>query len=73
MYAANISKRDVITAAGDNLNFLTLSEENQLFDENLGTGTRTWTDLVKLEAEHDLKPFFSAVRKFYVANINKML
>ena len=33
----------------------------------------TLTDLVELEAEHDLKSFFSAVRKFYVATINKIL
>ena len=66
-------KRDVITAVGDNLHLLNLSNENQPSDENLGIGTRTWTDLVELEAEHDLKPFFSAVRKFYVATINKML
>lgn len=58
VYAANLLKRDVITAAGDNLSLLCLSDENQLSDENLGIGTRTWTDLVELEAEHDLKPFF---------------
>ena len=52
---------------------LCLSDENQLSDENLGIGTRTWTDLVELETEHDLKPFFSAVRKFYIDTINKML
>ena len=73
VYAANILKRDVITAAGNNLSLLSLSDENQLSDENLGTWTRTWTDLVELEAEHDLKLFFSAVRKLYVATINKML
>ena len=49
VYEANILKRDVVTAAGDNLSLLNLSEENQLSDENLGIGTRTWTDLVELE------------------------
>ena len=71
VYAANILKRDVITAAGDNLSLLNLSEENQLSNENLGIGTRTWTDLVELEAEHDLKPFFSVARKFHGPTINK--
>ena len=67
VYVANILKRDVITAAGNDFSLLSLS------DENLGIGTRTWTDLVELEAERELKPFFSAVRRFYVATIKKML
>jgi hypothetical protein len=37
---------------------LDLSEENQLPDENLGIGTATWSSLVDLEAERELKPFF---------------
>ena len=40
VYAANILKRDVVTAAGGTLVFST-SEET--------IGTRTWTDLVELE------------------------
>ena len=63
MYTAYLLKRDVITAAGDNLSLLSISDENQLSDENLGIETRTWTALVDLEAEHDLTAFFSAVRK----------
>ena len=72
MYAANILKRDVITTAGNDLSLLSSSVENQVSDEILGIGTRMWTDPVELEAEHDLKPFFSAIRRFYLATINKM-
>ena len=73
MYAANLLKSEVISAVGSDLSLLSVTDENQLSDENLGIGTRTWTDLAELESEHELKRFFSSVRKFYVATITKML
>jgi hypothetical protein len=39
----------------------------------LGIGDGTWIVLAELEDEHDTKPFFSAVREFYLATIQKML
>ena len=65
LYASHLLKPEAITAASDNLSLLNLSHENQLPDENLGIGTETWRSLVELEAERELKPFFSAVRKFF--------
>lgn len=41
-------------------------------NENLGIGTATWTSLSELEETHNIKPFFNAVRKFYIQTINKM-
>ena len=41
-------------------------------NEHLGIGDSTWVAVAKLEQEHDTKPFFSAVRKFYVASLKKM-
>ena len=78
LYASHLLKPEAITAASDNLSLLNLSllnlsHENQLPDENLGIGTETWRSLVELEAEWELKPFFSAVRKFFIASITKML
>ena len=73
LYASHLLKPEAITAASDNHSLLNLSHENQLTDENLGIGTETWRSLVELEAERELKPFFSAVRKFFIASITKML
>ncbi len=42
-------------------------------NENLGIGNNTWLILAEVETEYDTKPFFSAVRKFYLATIKKML
>lgn len=73
LYAANLLKRDAILAASDNLSVLSLEAENQLLDEDLGIGTNTWTHIAELEGEYDTKPFFAAVRNFYLATIKKML
>ena len=32
-----------------------------------------WASLAQLQEEHDLKPFFTAVRKFYIASTTKMI
>ena len=73
LYAANVLKTDSITSVGSNLSLLSLERENQLDDENLGVGSDTWVSLAELQEEYDLKPFFTAVRNFYVASIKKML
>ena len=73
LYAANVLERDAIAAAGENLQMLDLKTENQLLDRNLGIGSSTWACLAELEAEQDLKPFFRAVRAFYISTIQKML
>ena len=73
LYAGNFLKREVILAAGDNLSLLSLERDNQLHDEDLAIGTNTWTTIAELETEHDPKPFFAAVRNFYVATHKKML
>ncbi len=36
-------------------------------------GDDTWVSVAELEQEHDTKPFFTAVLKFYVSTIQKML
>ena len=39
----------------------------------MGIEDSTWEAVAELEQEQDTKPFFSAVRKFYVASLKKML
>lgn len=67
LYASNMLTVEAITAALSRLRF---DSDNQLDDESLGIGTDTWGHLAELEEEHEL---FSAVRKFYIASIKKML
>lgn len=69
----NLLKKDAILKASNNLTHLSFNSSSQLSDENLGVGNDTWLVLAEIEAEHDTKPFFSAVRKFYLATIQKML
>ena len=71
LYASNGLTIESITAAGDDLSRLKFDLDHQLDDERLGIGTDTWGHLAELEEEHELKPFFSAVRKFYIASILK--
>ena len=52
---------------------LSLVDGNHISDEQLGIGTATWAILTQLQEEHDLKPFFTAVRKFYIASTTKMI
>ena len=73
IYASNVLKIEAITAASNNFSLLDLAEHNQLADENFGVRSDTWECLAKLEKEHKLKFFFTAVRKFYLASITKML
>jgi hypothetical protein len=73
LYASNFLKREVILAAGDKLGELKLDLHNQVTNEHLAIGNDTWVSVAELEQEHDTKPFFSAVRNFYIVTIQKML
>ena len=70
LYASNLLKKEVILAFGDNLKELELDSSSQVTDEHLGIGNDTWVSVAELD---DTKVFFSAVRKFYLATIQKML
>ncbi len=41
-------------------------------DESLSIGIDTWVCVAELEKEMDMKPFFSAVKQFYLATLKKM-
>ena len=73
LYASNLLKHECIVAASADLRKLSFKEEDQLADENLGVGDATWAFISELEEEFDPKPFFKAVRSFYIATLNKML
>ena len=73
LYASNLLKKEVILAVGYNLKELELDSSSQVTDEHLGIGNDTWVSVAELEKVHDTKVFFSAVRKFYLATIKKML
>lgn len=66
LYASNVLKTDTVKAVGVDLSSLNLASRGQL-SENLGLGDATWACIGELESEHNLKPFYTAVRKFYVA------
>ena len=60
---------DSIEAAGDNLkNF---KFDNILDKEHMGISSDTWVAVLAMEQEHDTKPCFDAVKKFYVKSIKK--
>ena len=73
LYASNLLKPESITVVGDNLCQLSFAQEDQLEHENLGVGDATWAYLSAMEEELDPKPFYEAVRRFYVASLKKML
>jgi hypothetical protein len=73
LYAKNLLTSEAILAAGNDLTTLNFDNENQVGDESLGIGTDTWVCVAALEEERDPKPFFTAVRKFYLASIKKMI
>ncbi len=73
LYATNLLKTETITAAEDDLTSLNFTRDKQLDDEDLGIGNDTWACISALEEEMDVKPFFRAVRDFYIATIKKML
>ncbi len=73
LYAGNLLKKEVILAAGDKLKELKMDVSSQVANEHLGIGTKTWVSVAELEQEHDTNPFFTAVRKFYISTITKML
>ncbi len=73
LYASNVLKPESITAVGEDLSKLSFASANQPADENLELGDSTWAALSEMEEEFDTKPFYQAVRAFYVASLNKML
>ena len=73
LYASNLLKADTILAAGENLSLLSFATTGQLPDENLGLGGDTWIYINGQEEEQDFKPFYGAVRSFYVAILQKKL
>ena len=50
-----------------------MDTSSQVSDEQLGIGDNMWVSVAELEQDYDNKPFFTAVRKFYVSSIQKML
>ena len=66
-------KPEVTTAAEEDLSKINLHSSCPLSDENLGIGDDTWASIAILEVEHDPKRFFTAIRTFYAATIQKML
>ena len=73
LYAANVLTTEAIKSVGDDLKSLKFTDENLLGKEDLGIGETTWTLIAALEEECDIAPFFDAVKKFYVATIQKMI
>ena len=73
LYAGNVLKKEVILGAGDNLKEIKMDASSQVTNELLGIGNDTWVSIAELEQEHDPKPFFTAIRKFYVVSVKKML
>ncbi len=71
LYAANLLTSASIQASGTNLK--NLKFDSQLENEHLGIGTETWAAISVFEQERNTKPFFEAVRKFYVTSIKKMI
>ena len=54
---------------GDNLKDLKF---DKLLDrEHIGIGSDTWACISMLEEEYDTKPFFDAVKTFYISSIQK--
>ena len=50
-----------------------MNDENILDKEDIGIGTNTWAIISTVEEEHDITPFFDAVKKFYIATLKKMI
>ena len=50
-----------------------MDTSSQVSDEHLGIGDNTWVSVAEFEQEYDNKPFFTAVPKFYVSTIQKIL
>ena len=73
LYASNLLKPESILSVGDALTQLSFATKNQLADENLGIGNEAWIHLSSFEEEYDPKPFYNAVRGFYVSTLQKML
>ena len=73
LYAVNVLTENSVREVGDKIHTIDLEKsENYKPDENMSLGTDTWACVAELEEEMDMKPFFSAVRKFYLATLKKM-
>lgn len=74
LYANNVLTQHSVLQAGDELHKIDLKDSNNLKpDESLGIGDDTWVCISQLEEEMDVKPFFRAVQKFYLATLEKMI
>ncbi len=73
IYAANLLTHNSIQQVGDKIHTVDLDKgENHKPDESLSIGIDTWVCVAELEKEMDMKPFFSAVKQFYLATLKKM-
>lgn len=73
LFASNLLKPECIVAVGVDLSKLSYIDTDQLEDENLGLGNETWACISGIEGEFDPKPFYKAVRSFYIASLQKMI
>ena len=73
MYAVNVLTQNSVLQVGDKIHTIDLDKgENHKPDESMSIGTDTWVCVAELEEEMDMKPFFSAVRQFYLVTLKKM-
>ena len=49
-----------------------MNQRGHLSNENLGIGTATWACLAEFEETHNIKPFVTAMKRFYVETIKKV-
>ena len=66
-YAANLLTTAAIVSVGDNL--MDLKFDDFLEKEHIGIGS--WICISALEQEHDTKPFFDAVKNFYISTLKR--
>ena len=73
IYAVNVLTQNSVLQVGNKIHTIDLDNStNHKPDENMSIGTDTWECVAELEEEINIKPFFSAVRQFYLATLKKM-
>lgn len=73
IYAVNVLTQNSVLQVGDKIHTVDLdNSENHKPDESISIGTDTWVCVSELEEEMDMKPFFSAVKQFYMTTLKKM-